>query len=284
MSHAASSIVQTGSAISARNGSVSDDAHGCSTPKANGFGADEGGYEANGTAPITAFTSTKSERVARIASGSRRNEELDQNVAHLDKDLCRSVGPAIPATDDGTRNSFPQSIAYTVERHDRVGSSERRLAVELQGIPYGSEETRHWNVVRKWSFATDSKIDVAPSTQHVASRTLKINPGVASTPGWRDSPSVVQRVQQCELGRVCSDCRIALEVTTKTRDEIEVMKLIHGRSFPDEYGGGGLDGANIRSAAPFATGRAPPLRPMLRTSAPQRRQAPDAAGFPEGEY
>src|SRR5712691_2544542 len=78
MSHAASSIVQTGSAISARNGSVSDDAHGCSTPKANGFGADEGGYEANGTAPITAFTSTKSERVARIASGSRRNEELHQ--------------------------------------------------------------------------------------------------------------------------------------------------------------------------------------------------------------
>ena len=78
MSHAASSIVQTGSAISVRNGSVSDDAHGCSTPKANGFGAAEGGYEANGSAPITAFTSTNSDRVARIASGSRCTEELDQ--------------------------------------------------------------------------------------------------------------------------------------------------------------------------------------------------------------
>src|SRR5712691_13039478 len=93
----------------------------CSTPKANGFGADEGGYEANGTAPITAFTSTKSERVARIASGSRRNEELDQALLTWTRTCAvrsdpryrpRMTEPAKPAT--GT--SFGNGVSRLTRR------------------------------------------------------------------------------------------------------------------------------------------------------------------------
>jgi hypothetical protein len=53
---------------------------------------------------------------------------------------------------------------------------------------------------RGWTFVRDSKIDVDPSTQDVVARTLKISSAVAGTPWGRDSPSVVQGMQQRDLG------------------------------------------------------------------------------------